>query len=172
MYNPHARPDYANEAALMGKGRLIKARLVDQDIPNVSWFWIQTGNCFVCKYFAPDGTDGRPKCLNKKISHKDFMDLYIHVNTCPQFEHGTNEQSDGLDVMKAAGIVEGEPSQEIEIIVNEPWSIDLAKRAHQEQSYFMDMAAQVDAGGDNSMSRGEYVDMTDDLERESDTAAP
>jgi hypothetical protein len=169
MYNPHERPDLAEEADLMSRGRLVKARLPEQAPPNVSWFWVQTGNCLSCRYFATD------KCLNPKIPDADFLNLYLYVNTCPEFEAGVSDEmvaahpgrTDFLDVMRAAGIVVGKPGQKVDIILDRPWSVDLAVRAHKEQSVFMDMAR-----GADHPSRGDYTDLTDDLERADAVAAP
>ena len=167
MYDPHKNPDMAGEATVMSKGRLVKARFPDQAPPNVSWFWLPLGNCHVCRYFAAP-----PECTNPKISDDRFRNYYIFTNDCPEFDAGIESKvakddparADVLDVMKAVGIVKGTPDQKVDVILDSPWSMDLAARAHREQSQFLHMAAAADSGTPNDPSRGEYVDMSDDLE--------
>lgn len=174
MYDPHATTDVADEAAIMSKGRLVKVRLADQPPPNVYWQWFPIGNCAACKYKSG------PSCLNPKISNDKFLNIYSHTNICPQFKVGVDTQevednpgsASALDMMKQIGLVEGEPSQEVDVLYNKPWSVEAAVRAHQEESVFLDMARHADyisRGGSNDPSRGEYVDLSDDLEREQDT---
>jgi len=167
MYDPHKTPDMIGEMAVMNKGRLVKARLSDQDAPNVGWFWLQLGNCHACRYYQRNP----PECLEPSISKAEFFDTYMFTNTCPVFEAGVNDKelASRLDVMKAVGLVNGKPSQRVVVIVDEPWSMDLAIRAHREQSLFLSMAHHADAitRGEvtNDPTRGEYVDLADDLER-------
>ena len=160
MYNPHEKPNLSDEMEAMSKGRLVKVCLSDQPPPNVGWFWIMTGNCHACKYYQTYP----PKCLNAKITDAQFFDLYMLTNTCPEFEAGIAAKSpttDKLDVMKAIGLVKGKPAHAVTVIVNEPWSMPLAIRAHREQSIFLNMAAQADSPHPDA----DYVDMADDLER-------
>ena len=156
-YDPHAEPDISGEAAVMSRGRLVKARLPDQEPPNVDWFWVPTGNCHACHYFGGD------VCRNPRISSDEFLNKYVHLNTCPEYELGS-EDADLLDVMKAAGLVGGDPVQRVGVIVDSPWTVHLALRAHREESTFLRMAAQADSGADNEPDRGEYVDLAGDLE--------
>jgi len=178
VYNPHAKDqvDFIDEAAIMSKGRLVKVRLEDKPVPNVSWFWIKVGNCHSCKYMTLE-----PRCSNSKISDAQFFDEYVYTNTCPQFSAGVDMQKaadnsgqqDLLDVMKAIGLVQGKPSQTVKVIWDSLWSIDLAIRAHREQSIFLDMAHTADyvaRGGKNDPSWMEYVDLSDDLERPAQAA--
>lgn len=170
MYDPHTKPDIAGEMEIMGNGRLVKARLPDQPAPNVNWFWFPLGNCHACKYYAK----GDAKCRNPAITRDQFLHEYVYTNTCPKFEAGidpstltTFELQDRLDVMRAVGLVPGKPSQTVEVIHDGPWSIDLAERAHREQSVFDSRArdaAYAAAHGGNK-ARGEYEDWADDLER-------
>lgn len=163
-YSPHSNVDLMGEMEIMSKGRLVKARLSEQDAPNVLWYWIATGNCYACEFFQ----NPPPKCLNSKITDAEFFDKYVFVNTCPQFKAGVDrnsERADTLDVMKAIGLVAGKPSQKVVVIVNEPWSLALAARAHSEMNTFLDMARAADSGNANTPDRGEYVDLGDDLER-------
>mgnify|MGYP001607305354 CR=1 FL=1 len=171
MYNPHDEPDYSDEAHVMSKGRLVKVRFTDQAHPNVSWLWIPIGNCFACEHYAKSPPHSYPSCLNKKITQQKFHEEYIFVNTCPEFDVGVDpktnaDNSDLLDVMKAIRLVPGEPVQQVVVIVDEPWSITLAQRAHHEQSAFLDMARLADSGLRNDPAQSEYVDLSDDLEHQ------
>lgn len=167
-YNPHNKPDMANEADVMSRGRLVKVRFLDHPPPNVTWMWFPTGNCHACQHYARD------RCTNPQISQEDFFDKYMFVNTCPGFRAGADprqvaDDPGRLDVMRAVGLVVGEPSQRVAVIYDAPWSMDAAERAHREQSTFLDMAYQADSGASNDPAHYNYVDMSDDLERQ---AAP
>jgi hypothetical protein len=180
-YDPHSldQVDYIAEMEVHGKGRLVKARLSDQPLPNVDWFWIPLGNCKACKYYGQSTpTRTEPQCLNKKIKPSDFYFKYMASNDCPEFEVGFDPlvvkekewASDILDIMKAIGLVKGKPSQRVEVIVNELWSTSLAERAHREAGIFLGMAQYAHylathPGASNDPSHLEYVDMSDDLER-------
>lgn len=167
FYDPHKDFDLAGEMHTMSRGRLVKARLPDRPAPNVGWYWFPLGNCHACQYYVRGiGTH----CSNPKISDAEFFDVYMHTNICPEFEAGAPpEQQDGLDVMRAVGLVGGSPGQRVVVLHDAPWSIDLAMRAHREQSVFLHMAHHADRIADGSVtndpSRGEYVDLSDDLER-------
>lgn len=172
-YSPHTldQVNYIAEMEVNSKGRLVKARLPEQPAPNVGWFWIPLGNCRACKYYRRSSpTHDMPECLNKKILQDDFFHKYIAENTCPEFEAGIKNPRipDMLDVMKEIGLVSGKPTQKVEVIVNEPWSITLAERAHREEEIFLELARYADYllthPGANDPKRGEYVDLTDDLE--------
>ena len=169
MYDPNTDVDYNSEEEVMSKGRLVKARMADQPAPNVSWYWIHVGNCHACKFYDRK----TPKCANKKITPAQFFDEYMLTNTCPQFAAGVhNKDMQQLsDVMIAAGVEKGTPSQKVVIIVNEPYSRMLSIRAHREQSIFLNMARDADHGS-NDPSRGESYDMSDDLERTSNNLFP
>lgn len=172
MYDPHKEPDIRGEMEVMARGRLVKARLADQPAPNVSWFWIPLGNCHVCRYLGAAGT----ACLNPKIDRLDFLGVYMRTNDCPEFEVGVDEgeagaestRQDVLDVMRAVGLVPGEPSQRVVVIRDVPWSVDAAIRAHSEQSTFLHLAHASDLmaqrGTANDPNWLEYADFDDDLE--------
>ncbi len=171
-YDPHKRVSITDEEEVMSKGRLVKARFPDQPPPNVDWFWIPTGNCHACKHYG--AKNDRPVCLDPKISDDDFFHKWGFTNTCPEFAAGISAQrmpgnEDSLDLMKAVGLIPGAPKQQVAVIRDEPWSIDLALRAHREQSEFLDMARDADYfaahPGSNDPSHWDYVDLSDDLER-------
>lgn len=183
-FNPHSlqQVDYTTEMEICGAGRLVKARFPDQPAPNVSWIWIQLGNCMACKYYGETPPHPMPICLNSKITQVQFRREYQQQCNCPGFEAGqdpktaaADDYTDKIDVMKAIGLVPGKSSQRVEVIVNAPWSISLAERAHQESSYFLELAQYADylrnnPKASNDPSRGEYVDLSDDLEPKSAAA--
>ena len=172
MYDPHASVNLIEERDIMSRGRLVKARLPDKPAPNVSWYWFMLGNCTTCKFYTelgkPGAEENAPRCANKDIPRDDFLFNYLQHNTCPGFEVDGRESGDGLDVMKAIGLVPGEPSQRVVVLHDSPWTVDLAIRAHREASIFLDKARVADyvaRGGKNDPKWGEYVDLEDDLER-------
>lgn len=173
MHNPHKNPDIVGEAQIMNKGRLVKVRFPEQAAPNVGWFWFPIGNCHACKFYAQH----QALCTNPNISRDDFLHKYSYLNSCPKFEVGIDDtvvkdnpgKADALDVMKAVGLVKGTPAQEVKVIVDKPWSIDLTQRAHREQSIFLEMA--LDAGNTDSQARGESVDWESDLESQVEETA-
>ncbi len=161
--------DTANdEADVMSKGRLVKARFPDQPRPNVAWFWLQLGNCLACGYYQPPSVPGGFRCLNPKISRGEFL-RYFHVNTCPEFAAGVSEgraerEHDRLDVMIAAGLCPGEPSQKVEILQALPWTPERSTRAREQAWLFREQAVAADAGADRPESHhDDEVDLTDDL---------
>ena len=176
MYNLHVNPSIGDEERIMNKGRLVKARLPDQNAPNVDWYWIPTGNCHACANFA---RKGYPKCHNPTISVADFFEKWMFRNSCPGYEAGQDvsttsgdpDRTDYLDVMKAVGLVPGKPSQRVIIIVDEPWNINTAIRAHEEQSMFLQMAVYADSPH-SKIKHGESIDLSDDLERPTSATPP
>lgn len=165
MYNPYSKPNIIAEMDMNGRGRLIKARLPDKPAPNVSWYWIPLGNCRACTHYQRYPA----ACLDPSISEHDFFQKYMVADNCPAFVAGENPPDNMMDVMRAAGIVQGKPSQRVEIIRDVPWSIDASVTANREQSTFLSMARLADAIASgrvtNDPFRGEYVDLSDDLER-------
>jgi len=114
-----------------------------------------------------------PVCLDEKITLEEFRYKYQQRYDCPEFEAGEDPKSadnyvDKIDVMKAIGLVAGKPSQRVEVLFDGPWSITLAERAHREASFFLELARHADYllthPGGNDPSRGEYVDLNEDLE--------
>lgn len=169
----HAEPDVAGESEVLSRGRLVKARLPDRPVPNVGWFWIATGNCLACKHYAPGGIDRLPRCTNEDIPDVDFQNKYLYVNTCPGYAAGFSQEAVDAgrdviqDVMRAVGLAEGSPTQRVEVIVNEPWSVDLTLRAHREEGIFYGFACDMDyriRTGTTQADDEFGTDLSDDLE--------
>jgi len=71
------------------------------------------------------------------------------------------------------------PSRRVEVIRDSPWSVDLAVRAHREQSQFLSMAHVADAvargeavNDPKTQFSGNYTDLEDDLEGPARPATP
>ena len=152
----------------MSKGRLVKVQFPDQPQPNVAWFWLQLGNCLACRFYQPPNVPGGFRCLNPKISRDEFL-RYLHVNTCPQFAVGASEgraerERDRLDVMIAAGLCPGQPSQRVEMLQNLPWTAERSARAREQANTFWQQAVIADASGNQKPPHyDDEVDLTDDL---------
>lgn len=137
----------------MDKGWIIKAMFMDEPPPNVSWFWIPIGNCTACRFYVPPDMMGQPRCLNPDQSISERQEFYIKENDCPGFEAGTSLLAQGddfkvrlNDVMAAAGIIDGEPSQPVEILQQVPWTPWRSHQAHAQQREFIAQARDADAG--------------------------
>lgn len=162
----------AEESVSAGKGRIIKFQRTEEDPPNVSWVWIPLGNCIPCLRYVPnEHGELHPRCTDRRVTSRDFSH-YAQKNTCPFFEPGIlpsrMHESDDVgqmysDVMRAAGILEGKPSEPIKIIQDIPWNESNSQRAHEQQNQFMNMAEDADSGFDNEPGSSEYYDPSNDL---------
>jgi hypothetical protein len=144
----------AEEPVMAGKGLIVKARFPSDSSPNVLWYWLPIGNCHVCRYYQPPRLgDPTLRCRNPRIAPARF-ERQLQQNDCPEYAPGmrpeTTDRSEydrrRLDVLKAIGLVDGSPSEPIEILQQLPWSRWRSHQAHLQQEAIIAMARAFEAG--------------------------